>query len=104
MNLFQLAPLQMKPASSDSHHTVERKKFSTLPHSKKFKKKTKRKKNIYIYIYIYIYCHPQTDCFILSELFGVARHAGRSKRGSKPAQLYVRLSLRPLGHQADHVG
>ena len=24
---------------------------------------------IYMYIYIYIYCHPQTDCFVLSELF-----------------------------------
>ena len=59
---------------------------------------------IYIYIYIYIYCHPQTDCFILSELFSVARHAGYSKPGSKPVQLYVRLSFRPLGHQADHVG
>ena len=31
---------------------------------------------IYIYMYIYIYCHPQTDCFVLSELFSVARHAG----------------------------
>ena len=55
-------------------------------------------------IYIYIYCHPQTDCFVLSELFSVARHAGRSKPKSKPVQLYVRLSFRPLGHQADHVG
>ena len=33
-----------------------------------------------IYIYIYIYCHPQTDCFVLSELFSVARHVGRSKK------------------------
>ena len=55
-------------------------------------------------LYIYIYSHPQTDCFILSELFSVARHAGRSKPGSKPVQLYVRLCYRPLGHQADHVG
>ena len=55
-------------------------------------------------VYIYIYCHPQTDCFVLSELFSVARHAGRSKPGSKPVQLYVRLSFRPLGHQADHFG
>ena len=31
----------------------------------------------------------------------VARHAGRSKPGSKPDQLYVRLSFRPLCHQAD---
>ena len=51
-----------------------------------------------------IYCHPQTDCFVLPELFSVARHAGRSKPGSKPIQLYVRLCFRPLGHQADHVG
>ena len=40
-----------------------------------------------IYIYIYIYCHPQTDCFILSELFSVARPAGRSKPGSKPVYM-----------------
>ena len=59
--------------------------------------------HIYIYIsYIYIYCHPQTDCFVLSELFSVARHVGRSKPGSKPIQLYVRLSLKPLGQQAYH--
>ena len=58
----------------------------------------------YIYIYIYIHCHPQTDCFVLSELFSVARHAGRLKPGLKLVQLYVRLSLRLLGHQADHFG
>ena len=52
----------------------------------------------------YIYSHPQTDCFVLSELFSVARQTGRSKPGSKPVQLYVRLSLRSHGHQADHVG
>ena len=54
----------------------------------------------YLYTYIHIYCHPQTHCFVLSELFSVARHAGRSKTGSKPVQLFVRLSFRPLGHQA----
>ena len=54
------------------------------------------------YIYIYLYCHPQTDCFVLSEPFSVARHVGRPKPGSKPIQLYVRLSLRPLGQQAYH--
>ena len=56
-----------------------------------------------IYIYIYIYCHPQTDCFVLSELFIVAWHVGCSKPGSKPIQLYVRLSLRSLGQQAYHI-
>ena len=51
-----------------------------------------------------MYSHPQTDCFVLSELFSVARHAGCSKPGSKPVQLYVRLCFRPLVHQVDHVG
>ena len=59
--------------------------------------------HIYVYTYMYIYCHPQTDCFVLSELFSMARHAGRSKPGSQPVQLYVRLSFRPVGHQADYV-
>ena len=39
-----------------------------------------------------IYSHPQTDCFLLSELLSVSRHAGRSKPGSKPIQLNVTLS------------
>ena len=60
--------------------------------------------SIYIYIYIYIYCHPQTDCFIISQLYSVARHVGPLRLGSKPVQLYVRLSIRPLGQQAYHVG
>ena len=53
--------------------------------------------------YIYIYCQPQTDCFVLSELFSAARYVGRAKPGSKTIQLYVRLGLRPLGQQAYHV-
>ncbi len=32
----------------------------------------------FIYVYIYIYSHPQTDCFVLSEHFSVARQVGRS--------------------------
>ena len=28
-------------------------------------------------VYIYIYCHPQTDCFVISQLYSVARHVGR---------------------------
>ena len=51
---------------------------------------------MYIYIYIDIYCHPQTDCFVVSQLFSMARYVGRLKLGSKPAQLYVRLSIIPL--------
>ena len=33
-----------------------------------------------------IYCHLQTDCFVLSELFSMAKYVGRSKLGSKPIQ------------------
>ena len=51
---------------------------------------------ILLAVIVNIYCHPQTDCFVLSELFSVARHVGRSKPGSKPIQIYVILSLRPL--------
>ena len=51
-----------------------------------------------------VYCHPQTDCFALSQLFSVAKHVGRSKLGSKSAQLYVRLCIRPLCQQTYHVG
>ena len=40
---------------------------------------------VYIYIYIYIYYDPQKDCFVLSDLFSVARHVGRS--------MYIRGSL-----------
>ena len=58
---------------------------------------------IYIYIYIYIY-HPQTDCFVLSELLNVARNVGGLKPGSKTVQVDDRLSIRPLGQQACHVG
>ena len=56
------------------------------------------------HIYIYIYCHPQTDCFVVSQLFHVARHVGRLKLGLKPAQLYIWLRIRPLGQQAYHLG
>ena len=59
--------------------------------------------HIYIYIYIYIFCHPQTDCFIVSPLLIVARFVGRLKLGSKHAQLYVRLSVRPLSQQTYHL-
>ena len=51
---------------------------------------------IYIYIYIYIYCQLQTDCFFVSQLFRVARYEIRSKPGSKPTQLFVRLMTYPM--------
>ena len=54
-------------------------------------------------IYIYIYCHPQKDCFVVLQLFSVVRHVGCLKLGSKPTQLYIRFSTRPLGQQAYNV-
>ena len=54
-------------------------------------------------IYIYIYSHPQTDCFIVSQVFRVTRHVGRLKLGSKPTQNKVRLSIIQLSQQANHV-
>ena len=51
-----------------------------------------------------MYCHTQTDCFVVSQLFSVARHVGRLKLGSKPAQLYVRLSIRQPGQKVYYVG
>ena len=54
-------------------------------------------------LYISIYCYPQTYCFVVSQLFSVARHVGRLKMGSKPAQLYVRLCIRPLSQPTNHV-
>ena len=69
------------------------------PIRKKFWKLIVCTSYIYIYIYIYIYCHPQTDCLIVSQLFSVARHVLHLKLGSKPAQLYFRLSIRTLGQK-----
>ena len=46
-------------------------------------------------MYIYIVIHRQTVSFL---------HVGRLNLVSKPAKIYVRLSIRPLGQQAYHVG
>ena len=54
-----------------------------------------------IYIYIYIYCHPQTDCFILSELFGVARQARFLKLGLKPGWLKRQSKILPLTNETE---
>ena len=35
---------------------------------------------VHIIIYIYINCHPQADCFVVSQLFSVAKHVRRLKR------------------------
>ena len=48
-----------------------------------------------------IYLHRR--CFIVSQLFSVARHVGRLKLGSEPTQLYVRLSIIPFSQQMHHI-
>ena len=56
----------------------------------------------YIYIYIYIYRHPQTDDFVVSQLFSVARHIGHFKLGLTNAQPYVRLCILALSYQLSY--
>ena len=34
-----------------------------------------------------MYCHPQTDSYVVSQLFSVTRQVGHLKVGSKSAQL-----------------
>ena len=59
--------------------------------------------HIYIYVCMYVYCHPQTECLVISQPFSVARHVEHLKLGSKPAQIYVRLSILPLSPQVTYV-
>ena len=51
----------------------------------------------------YIYSHPQTDCFVVSQLISVARHTGCFKLGLKSTQLYIRLSIIPLSHHSTYI-
>ena len=48
---------------------------------------------------MHIYSHPQTDSFVVSQLFSVARHVRRSKPRSKPTEFYVKEY--PLSHACD---
>ena len=51
---------------------------------------------------LYMY-HPQTDCFVVSQLFSMARLTKHFRLGSKPPQLYFRLSMLPFSHQATYI-
>ena len=48
-------------------------------------------------------CHSQTDCFVVSQLFIVARYMGCLKLGSKPTQLYIRLSILTLSQRVTYI-
>ena len=54
-------------------------------------------------VFFFLYSYPQTDCFVVSQLFSVARQTGRFKLGLKPSQLYVKLSIIQHGHQSTYV-
>ena len=54
---------------------------------------------IVLYIYIYIYSHPQKDCFVVSHLFSVARHARCLKLGSKRGWLLCQLEIKLHSHE-----
>ena len=49
-----------------------------------------RHTHTYIYIYIYIKRRSRTDCFVVSQLFSVARHAR-----------YPKMRLKPNLHQSE---
>ena len=51
-----------------------------------------------LYIYIYMVIHGQT-CFVLSELFRVARQARFPKLGSKPGWLKRQSKILSLSHE-----
>ena len=38
------------------------------------------------------------DCFVVSQLISVARHAGLFKLGSKVAKLFANIDILPLSH------
>ena len=38
---------------------------------------------------MYGYSHPQTDCFVVSQLISVTRHMRCLKLGLKPGQVYI---------------
>ena len=48
---------------------------------------------------LYIYCHPLTDCFVVSQLFSVARQARFLNLGSKPGWLKCQSKILPLSHE-----
>ena len=48
---------------------------------------------------LYIYCYPQRDCFIVSQLFSVARHARFSKLGSKSDWLLRHVEILVHSHE-----
>ena len=52
---------------------------------------------------IYIYCHPQTDCFVVSQFFSVDRHARFSMLGLKPDWLKRQSKILPPSHEETNV-
>ena len=59
---------------------------------------TQRHTHTHTYMYIYIVIHRQI-CFVLSELFSVARQARFPKLGSKPGWLKCQSKILPLSQE-----
>ena len=75
-------PIQTK---NESYKSVFRKPFTLSDECLKHETQGHRHNHvIYIYIYIYIYSHSKADCFVVSQLFRVARHVRFTNLGSKP--------------------
>ena len=47
------------------------------------------------YSHTHIFIHPRKNCFIVSQLFSIARHVRCFKLGSKPSRLYVNRIFSP---------
>ena len=83
---------------TDKNHQASSQKFRKLNSS------------FLVYFVLSIFLHSitnhilsSTDSFGVSQLFSVARHVGRLKLRSKPAQLYVRLRIILLSQKTYYV-
>ena len=56
----------------------------------------KNKVTYKLFLYKSYICRSQTDCFVVSQLFGMPRYVGCFK-------LYIKLSILPLSHQVTYV-
>ena len=55
----------------------------------------------FLHTHTHTHILSSTDCFIVSQLFSVARHTGCFKLGLKPTQLYTRLDILLLSYFAN---
>ena len=94
-----VAILKLKKSVSPTIYTLlDRRIFSFIPFQRVlawFKYANSLVQVLDLGNYIYIYCHLEIDCFVVSQLYSVARHVRHLKLGLKSTQLYVRLTAQP---------